>query len=396
MTTHVLLLGSHHELLGLAEAVPGHRVTSLDRHQMDECAHLGGLAGVLTAGTGSTPDVVLLGDAIPLAEALSIAELVDASFPLVAVALVAEPDTDIALRAMRVGIRDIVPPSISVDDLKVLLHRISARKEEQVPEVPRARVTNRVVVVTSPRGGVGRSTVAAKLAVELARSTTDGTVLVDLDLQFGDVSSLLGLAPVLTIGDAWDANGHTDTLILKTLLCKHESGLQVLCSTDAPTMADRASSDQIAGLVRQLSSQFGNVVVDTAAGLDQATLGAIGLATDLVVVSRTDMVCARALREQMAMIDRLQTGRAARHLVVNAVTRRSAADVRRVEAATGVPAAVLVPRSTKLRRAGNLGRISSPSAFSTPVGRSFVKLANLLAGTDDRGGVNKHRGVAMT
>ncbi len=396
MSTKVLMLAAHHELIELAEGLPDHVVTSMDVNQMYECVRQGGLDLLMTAGTGSVPDIVVLGDAIHVAEALTVAEAIDTSSLRVAVALVAEPETDLAIRAMRVGVRDVVPPSIDLDELKVVLHRMETRAAEMAVEVPRPSTSSQVIVVTSPRGGVGRSTVATTLAVELARTTEGGTVLIDLDLQFGDVSSLLDLTPMYTIGDAWDASGHTDSLILKTLLCKHESGLQVLCSADSPTMADRATSEQVAGLVQQLSSQFSHVVIDTAAGLDDAALGAIGEATDLVVVSSTDVVCAKSLRKQMAMIDRLSTGRAARHLVVNAVARRSASDVRRVEAATGVPAGVLIPRSARLRRAGNLGRATSPSLLGAPVSRSFGQLAALLVGSADLRVVNKHKGVAMT
>ena len=111
-----------------------------------------------------------------------------------------------------------------------------------VPLPPRAgsqQVPGAIIAVTSPKGGVGKTTVATNLAVALARETGMRVVLVDLDLQFGDVSSALGMPNRHSIVDALSKAAARDSFVLSTFLGQHESGVAVLA---APGVAGRRGS----------------------------------------------------------------------------------------------------------------------------------------------------------
>ena len=88
---------------------------------------------------------------------------------------------------------------------------------EAVPE-PTAAATGRVISVVSAKGGVGKTTVATNLAVGLAGTGHHSTVLVDLDLQFGDVASALNLDPEHSLPDTLHGPASRDTMVLKTFL----------------------------------------------------------------------------------------------------------------------------------------------------------------------------------
>ena len=109
------------------------------------------------------------------------------------------------LDAMRAGIRDVVAPDADIADLRMVLERAGASADGPTDR-PRCRPTaallGRVIPVASPKGGCGKTTVSTNLAVGLAKLAPQQTVIVDLDLQFGDVATALQLTPNQGLADA--------------------------------------------------------------------------------------------------------------------------------------------------------------------------------------------------
>lgn len=399
--SHVVLLGSDQGLVQRVQSIPDHVVTAHDRDQVDELSHIDGLESVLTASDGALADVVFFGVEIPVAVSLTMAESIAFTYPTMEIVLVAEPDTHLVLRAMRSGVRDIVPAAVSEDELKVLLHRVSENVAVRIvaPQVEVASVPadpHRVIVISGPKGGVGRSTIATNVAVALSRNAPMDTVLIDLDLQFGDAGGLLNLTPVHTIADAFRSAASSDTLILKTFLTVHPSGFYVLCCADAPGVADSITAEQTKHLLQQLSAQFRYVVVDTAAGIDVHTLGAIEEATDLVLVSSMDVSSTRALRREIDLLNELDIVPSSRHVVVNFADRSAGLGVREVEAAIGLPIGVIVPRSRDVQLANDLGEALMNRKHGGPVVQAFDSLIKLIRADEELArGSSKHRGVLV-
>ena len=93
----------------------------------------------------------------------------------------------------------------------------------------------------SPKGGVGKTTVTTNLAVGLGKVAPSGVVVVDLDLQFGDVASGLMLEPERTLADAVTGAAVQDSMVLKSYLTLHQSGVYALCAPLSPAQADQIS-----------------------------------------------------------------------------------------------------------------------------------------------------------
>ena len=108
----------------------------------------------------------------------------------------------------------------------------------------------------SPKGGVGKTTVATNLAVGLAKLAPMGVVIVDLDLQFGDVASGLGLEPAYTISDLVSGDGANDAMVLKAYLSPHPCGLYAMCAPLSPADADKIKPAHVTTLISQLSLEF--------------------------------------------------------------------------------------------------------------------------------------------
>jgi pilus assembly protein CpaE len=282
------------------------------------------------------------------------------------------------MRAMRAGVRDVIVPDHVHEQLRAsLLRALGAaelRRANLVGEP--AGTPSRVITVLSPKGGAGKTTVATNLSVALASRQPGSTALVDLDLQFGDVSAALQLIPDHTLADVGRAVGDMDSTMLKVFLSTHPSGLYVLCAPESPAEADEISPAVTAEALRRLSADMPHVVVDTAAGLDEQALGAIEVSSDLLLVCSLDVVSVRSLRKEIDALDALGLTTQRRHLVVNRADNRVGLTVSDVEAAIGMEVAAAVPSSPAVALSMNSGSPVVEADRRSPVARTLIELAD--------------------
>jgi pilus assembly protein CpaE len=260
---------------------------------------------------------------------------------------------------MRAGIRDLLSPDAGVDDIRSMLERASlasaGRRRGLGASVVEAPTGTRIIAVMSPKGGVGKTTVTTNLAVGLGKTAPTGVVVVDLDLQFGDVASGLMLEPERTLADAVTGAAVQDSMVLKSYLTLHPSGVYALCAPLNPAQADQISGEQVGHLISQLASEFQYVVVDTAPGLGEHVLATLDRATDAVWVCGMDIPSIRGLRTGFRILDELNLVPENRHVVLNFADRRSGLTVQDVEATIGCPVDVVLPRSRAVPFSTNKG-----------------------------------------
>jgi pilus assembly protein CpaE len=316
---------------------------------------------------GPSPDVVVLDSELDIASALELASRFDQQCPAISVILVSELYLEIGLEAMRAGVRDMLHPAMDVLDIRIVLDRACEMAQSRAAELPAEqgaadpmsdpadRSGGRVITVVSAKGGVGKTLVATNLAVGLARATENSTVLVDLDLQFGDVSSALNLDPEYSLPDAVTGPAARDSMVLKTFLSQHETGLYVICGPESPAAADAITGADVARLVKMLATEFRFVVVDTAAGLSEHVLAAMDVTNDLVLVTSMDVPGARGLRKELDALTDLAMFTDARHVVLNYADRRGGLSREDVEATIGTGVDVALPWSKAALESVNQG-----------------------------------------
>lgn len=350
------------------------------------------------------PDIVVFGPQVSRHTAMSLASLLDAMHPQITVVLVAEPTADVMLDAMHSGIRDVLSPDASDEEYRIMLlkahdhaSRRNLRRRSSDPEVERV-VESRIVVVASPKGGVGKSTIAVNLAVGLAREAPMDVVLVDLDLQFGDVATQLDLKPAHSLTDVFASQGGVDTMLLKTFLTAHPANFYALCASDSPAAADKVGPKQVRALLSSLAAQFRYVIVDTGAGLDEPTLAALEEANDAVFVSSMDVASVRNVRKEIEVLATLNILPGMRHLVLNFADRDSGLTVRDVEAVIGLPVNVVVPRAPEVALSSNRGVPVLMVKKGGPAAKAMNNVVKRLEGDNaaPKPGTAAHKGVALT
>ncbi|MET3140386.1 UNVERIFIED_ORG: pilus assembly protein CpaE [Arthrobacter sp. UYEF2] len=314
---------------------------------------------ILRVLSGELAEVILLGPNLPIDESIRLATLFDLQYPEISVVLVTEGEADVALQAMRAGIRDLLSPSANSDEIRSMLERASlaaaGRRRGLGASVEDGVSGGRVIAVMSPKGGVGKTTVTTNLAVGLGKISPMSVVVLDLDLQFGDVASGLMLEPERTLADAVTGAAVQDTMVLKSYLTLHPAGIYALCAPLNPAHADQITGDQVRHLISQLASEFQYVVVDTAPGLGEHVLATLDEATDAVWICGMDIPSIRGLRTGFSILTELDLLPENRHVVLNFADRKSGLTLQDVEATIGCPVDVVLPRSRAVPFSTNKG-----------------------------------------
>jgi pilus assembly protein CpaE len=304
------------------------------------------------------PQVLILGPEVAVDDAIRLATILNVQLPDLSVIMVSEPDPAFLLQAMRAGIRDILSPTAEPAQIRILLERacqsFASRNRNNEPN----QADNNkglVIGVFSPKGGVGKTTIATNIAIGLGKIAPMSVVIVDLDLQFGDVASGLYLDPEHTVTDAVTNSASQDTLVLKAFLTVHPGSIYALCAPKNPVEADDITPEQITRLLEQLANEFQYVVVDTAPGLPEIGLAAMEQCTDVVWVSAMDIPSVRGLRSGLDILRQLNILPESRHVVLNMTDAKLGLTVQDVESTIGAPVDISIPRSRAVAFSTNLG-----------------------------------------
>jgi pilus assembly protein CpaE len=334
---------------------------------------------------GELPDVLLVGPHAPAPEVLTLAARLDVQTPGIAVVLMADPSPEMWQAAMRAGIRDLIAPDADVAEIHAAVERAglaaAGRRRVLRPSAETERYTGRVITIASPKGGVGKTTVSTNMAIGLTAAAPQSTVLVDLDVQFGDCASALGLTPEYTLPDVVHGAASEDTMVLKTFLTQHPSGLFAVCGSESPAAGDTVSGEDVSRLLASLAREFRYVIVDTAPGLSEQTLAALDRATDVVMLSSMDVPGVRGLRKELDVLRELTMIPAGRHVVMNFHDPKGGLTVRDVELAIGTGVDVVLPRSKHVPSSTNQGVPILQSHRRDPMAKEMQRLVSRFAAT---------------
>ena len=205
--------------------------------------------------------------------------------------------TEVLRLALRAGIDDAIGYTSAAVELGPIVRDISARLAAAsiavvsvVPDVAAAGGAGRITTVFSPKGGVGKSVVAVNLAASLAQNASKPVVLVDLDLQFGDLAVMMRMLPNSNIVDIAKAGRRVDSGFVRGLLTADEATKTlVLPAPSEPTMAGEVDSAAVTVLFEALREMGAHVIVDTPTGLNDFVLSALSDSDDIVYVVGMDI-----------------------------------------------------------------------------------------------------------
>ena len=244
------------------------------------------------------PDVVLMDINMPGMDGISTTEQLSATVPTASIVMMSvQGESDYLRRSMLAGAREFLVKPFSSDELCSSIRQVYTREREKLgrmmPVMPAPaapshqpagmREPGRVVTLFSPKGGVGRTTLAVNLAVAMASEMGRSVALVDASLQFGDVGVLLNLNPknksiVDVLGDV--GNGDVDQI--DSTLVSHSTGIRVLLAPPSPEMAELVTVDHIRRVVNRLRETHDLVIIDSWPFFQDNTLALLDM-SDLIL-----------------------------------------------------------------------------------------------------------------
>jgi pilus assembly protein CpaE len=192
-------------------------------------------------------------------------------------------DAELVMRAMRAGMREFLWKPFPPEDLTKLLEQIASNSTGPLQR------SGRLLPVVGCCGGVGATTIATNLAVELAQieGYRDGArpkvAVVDLDFRFGQVAMFLDAQPTYTIAELCDTPEHIEKQMIERVMVKHPSGVHVLAHPSDIEQAERISAAQCAGVLAALLEHYDFVITDGPTRMDP-TARAVFDMTDMYLV----------------------------------------------------------------------------------------------------------------
>ena len=340
----------------------------------------------LASRLGSIPVVIVLGPSFGESpELAAVEQLLAARRDVGAIMVTNLLSTDMLQRALRSGVKDVLQAPVETTQLAEAVARVAAGliMSSPTPVVPSDvdgdGDLGRVITVFSTKGGAGKSVVATNLAVVLAKRVERPVVLVDADLQFGDIAVMLKLSPQHTVVDAVSALDKLDLPLLQSLLIKHEpSGVYVLPAPLEPAFADQIGATEMVRIVEMLRRFCSFVIIDTPAYFNDVVLGLIEVSDDVLLVAGMDIPNIKNVKIGLQTLRLLNTPMEKLRLVLNRANSKVKLDVGEVERTLGIQAQCLIPSDVVVPQAVNKGEPVVLSAPKSGVTQSMNQLADLF------------------
>jgi pilus assembly protein CpaE len=342
------------------------------RPEVVACTRMGAVGEVLE--DEGPFDVLVAGPSLGTRSGLQRLRLIREELPSMSVLLAFSRRPDASLRdIVRTGAVDLL--QLPVDDKElteavdraielagspqpVLAENDALPATTQGPAVGGAKPLGRVFTISSATGGCGKTFYATNLAYFLVRYTGKRAVILDLDLQFGEVVTALRLRPKYTIFDALQRE-DTDEDDLRThieeYMVTHETGVNVLAAPREPSEADRISPPDVTRIIAAARSQYDYVIVDTPPQLNENVLAAFDLSDMLYVMATLDLPSVRNMSVFLATLERLKLGSENVRLILNKAESDVGIDIDQVTKLFPQGFESVLPYAKEVSRSINLG-----------------------------------------
>jgi len=346
------------------------------------------------------PDVVLMDINMPDIDGITATEMIRQKSPHIQVVILSvQGDQNYMRRAMLAGARDFLTKPPMGDELISAIRRagemshVERAKGAQVRLVSSSAVSGspsgvagfapstkgKIITVYSPKGGTGCTTIAVNLAIALNNEATR-VVIVDANLQFGDVAVFVNEQGKNTILDLSPRVDELEPEIVEETLIKHEaSGIRILAAPQRPEMAEKVTAEQFVKVVQYLQTMYAYIVVDTASILTDAVLGTIDI-SDLIVLVTTQEI--PAIKNSRLFLDLLQTMGISRDRIIftmNRYDKRIAITPERISENLKQEIATIIPLDEKIViTAVNRGIPFMLDNKAQPVGKGIFSLAEAI------------------
>jgi pilus assembly protein CpaE len=341
------------------------------------------------------PDVVLMDINMPDMDGITATEMIrrNNTFSQIVI-LSVQGDPNYMRRAMLAGARDFLTKPPVVDELTAAIRRAGkmARDEKQKgtsisqgggpgasPLASAAVSYGKVILVYSPKGGTGSTTVAINLGMTLQSEETP-VALVDGNLEFGDLAVFLNLQGKLTVVDLASRADELDPEIVdEVMITHHSSGVKILSCPPRPEYAESVSGEQFGKVLDYLRRLYSYIVIDAASSLTDVTLTALDTADVILLITTQDIPSIKNARLFLDLVDVLKVSRRRIVFIMNKFDKRIGITADKISESFKQEILAVLPSDERIVIPSvNRGVPFMLGDRSKPIARGFLSLAEII------------------
>ena len=292
-----------------------------------------------------------------------------------------EPSKELLQEAMAAGARRWLNTPVNPDELLTLL---SEHENELLLDSSRSEESGRLMTVFSKKGGLGKTSIAVNLAFALSEVTEQSVVLVDLNMQLGDVTTFLDIEPRQTITSLAENLARADKEYLQNALSRYKTdraSIYVLSESPDSEEEEELDATEVNKVLTVLKSSFDYVIVDAAAAFENKTLIALDLSDNILLTSIINLPCIRSTQQVLSLFDRLDYDQQKIKLLINRYVPGEEITIDDVEMALNRSVFWKIPNDYRtVMQAMNQGVPICEFNPNTPIWEYFKELAYRLSG----------------
>ncbi len=286
-------------------------------------------------------------------------------------------EADLVIQSMRCGAREFLVKPVAKDDMQRALKkaRNAMRQDQDTSE-------GKIFSVFSNKGGIGKTTLATNLALQLTELTGEKVCLIDLNLQMGDIATFLDINPSFDIAYVITHLSRLDESFLHSSLEKYkDKDLFILADPPDIEQAEEISSDDISTLLTFLKSMFGYIIIDTSSSFDVKTLTCLDVSDYIFLVLMVNLPSIRNCQKCLSLFKRLEYDEDKIRLIVNRYVEDDEITTEDVEEALTHEIYWKIPNSYfAVMSSINKGIPISELDTDSDISRNFIRLAEKLSG----------------
>ena len=344
------------------------------------------------------PNVILMDINMPDMDGITATEIISNTVPDAPIIMMSvQGEQDYLRRSMLAGAREFLVKPFSADELVNAIRHVHelekvkrARYAQAAPAgappgaaaAPGGTEKGKVITLFSPKGGVGRTTIATNLAVALHHSTQKPVVLVDGSLPFGDIGVILNMNPkAKTVADLVGSFESADAEVIDSVLVSHSSGIKVLLAPPTPESAELISGANMKHVLDTLRERYAFIVVDTWPSFQEVVLTMMDAADVVLTPMTLEITSLKNVRVFLEITEKLGYGEDKVQLIANRNDSSGGIKASDIEASLGrkIPHTIVSDGRT-LVLAVNRGVPFVISHKDSPVSKDLFALAAKLSG----------------
>lgn len=354
-----------------------------------------GIEGIEIAAE-SNPDVVIMDINMPDMDGITATELIRKKNPAAQIVILSvQNDANYMRKAMLAGARDFLQKPPSIEELSTALHRAGKMAQEEKERLSLSaaitssssgkgsggfqHVQGKVIVVYSPKGGTGATTIATNLAIAL-KSEENHVAVVDGNLQYGDVAVFNNEQPKNTILDLAPRAAELDADVVNEVMILHApTGVHLLAAPSRPELAEKVNGEQFGKLVEFFRQIYDYVVIDTSSYLTEITLAAMDSADVILLITTQEIPAIKDSKAFLSLADAFNINRQRILFIMNKYDKRIALGPKQVSDSLKQDIVAVLPYDDKIVvNAVNRGVPFMLDNKIQPIGKSITVLADLV------------------